>query len=562
MTSPAPVEDRCYVGVDVGSSSVRAALVSHDGRVIATAEEAIHIWQPQTDHYEQSSDDIWRKCCSTVKRVTEGIVKQRVRGIGFDATCSLVVLDENFQAVAVNKDGVTGRNVVMWMDHRATEQASRITATAHRVLSAVGGVMSPEMQPPKLLWLKENLRQSCWKEAAHFFDLPDFLSWKATGSLARSLCTLVCKWTYSPLDGWDDSFWAGIGLEDLTENKYSKIGRYTCRPGNPLQQGLTPEAAEDLGLEAGTAVGASLIDAHAGGLGVIGADVSGHHLPCENQPITSRLALICGTSSCHMAVSQTPLFVPGVWGPYLSAMVPDLWLNEGGQSATGKLIDHVVTGHAAFSQLKERAEKSGVNIYSFLNGYLEEMAKDLKNPDKLTSGLHVWPDFHGNRSPLADQSLKGMVVGLSLSHTLEDLALLYLATVQATALGTRHILEALREAGHDITTVFLCGGLSKNPLFVRMHANVTGLPMVLPAEREAVLVGAAVLGACASHDYTSIQEAMEKMGKVGHVVRPNLELESFYRKKYAVFLRLFAHQREYVALMNDCPFHPVSPHRK
>ncbi|KAK2860108.1 hypothetical protein Q7C36_004274 [Tachysurus vachellii] len=562
MTSPLPLEDRCYVGVDVGSSSVRAALVSHDGHVTATAEEPIHIWQPHTDHYEQSSDDIWRKCCSTVKKVTEGIVKSRVRGIGFDATCSLVVLDQNFQPVAVNEDGVTERNVIMWMDHRAMEQASRITAMAHRVLSTVGGVMSPEMQPPKLLWLKENLRQSCWKEAAHFFDLPDFLSWKATGSLARSLCTLVCKWTYSPLDGWDDSFLATVGLGDLTENNHSKIGQWTCRPGSPLERGLTPGAAADLGLEAGTAVGGSLIDAHAGGLGVIGADVSGHHLPCGSQPITSRLALICGTSSCHMAVSQTPLFVPGVWGPYLSAMVPDLWLNEGGQSATGKLIDHVVTGHAAFSQLKERAEKSGVNIYSFLNGYLEEMAEDLKNPDELTAGLHVWPDFHGNRSPLADQNLKGMVVGLSLSQTLGDLARLYLATVQATALGTRHILEALREAGHDITTLFLCGGLSKNPLFVQMHANVTGLPIVLPAEREAVLVGAAILGACASQDYNTIQEAMEKMGKVGQVVRPNLELESFYRKKYAIFLRLFAHQREYAALMSDCPSHAVSAVRK
>ncbi|XP_066537242.1 FGGY carbohydrate kinase domain-containing protein [Hoplias malabaricus] len=549
---PGPLSlDWYFVGVDVGSGSVRAALVTCDGRIKATAEESITMWTPQSDHYEQSSVDIWNKCCNTVKKVTEGVEKDSVRGIGFDATCSLVVLDQNFQPVAVNKDGVKERNIVMWMDHRALEQASRITATGHKVLGNVGGVMSPEMQPPKLLWLKENLRESCWKEAAHFFDLPDFLSWKATGSLSRSLCTLVCKWTYSPPDGWDDSFWTTIGLEDLLENKHSKIGEQTCCPGRPVGEGLTQEAAKDLGLTPGTAVGASLIDAHAGGLGVIGADVTGHRLPCENQPITSRMALICGTSSCHMAVSQKPLFVPGVWGPYLSAMIPGLWLNEGGQSATGGLIDHMVKGHAAFPQLKEQAEKSGEHVYSFLNHYLNDMRKDQKHLDQLTSGLHVWPDFHGNRSPLADQSLKGMVVGLSLSHTLKDLALLYLATLQAIALGTRHILDAMREAGHDISTLFLCGGLSKNPLFVQMHANVTGLPVVLPAEREAVLVGAAVLGACASGDYSSIQEAMEKMARTGKVIQPNLELESFYRKKFAVFLRLVAHQREYAALMND-----------
>lgn len=546
-----PSADWYYVGVDVGSGSVRAALVTRDGCVKATAEESITVWTPQPDYYEQSSEDIWRKCCNTVKKVTEGVEKDCVRGIGFDATCSLVVLDQNFQPVAVNKDGVKERNVVMWMDHRALDQASRITATKHRVLNSVGGVMSPEMQPPKLLWLKENLKQSCWTDAAHFFDLPDFLSWKSTGSVVRSLCTLVCKWTYAPPDGWDDGFWTGIGLEDLLQNKHSKIGEQTCCPGCPVGEGLTPEAAADLGLNPGTAVGASLIDAHAGGLGVIGADVSGHDLPCEKQPITCRAALICGTSSCHMAVSQKPLFVPGVWGPYLSAMVPGLWLNEGGQSATGGLIDHVVKGHAAFPQLKQQAEKSGEHVYSFLNLHLEKMSKDQKHLDQLTTNLHVWPDFHGNRSPLADQSLKGMVVGLSLSQTLDDLALLYLATVQAIALGTRHILTAMKEAGHDITTLFLCGGLSKNPLFVQMHANTTGLPVVLPAEREAVLVGAAVLGACASGDYSSIQEAMEKMARIGKVIQPNLELESFYRKKYAVFLRLFAHQREYSALMSD-----------
>ncbi|KAK9979014.1 hypothetical protein ABG768_012461 [Culter alburnus] len=542
---------RYYVAVDVGTASVRAALVTPDGRVKHTAEEPVVIWDPCAEHYEQSSEDIWSKCCRTVKRVTRDIDVACVRGVGFDATCSLVVLDRHFQPVAVNHTGIRERNVVMWMDHRAAEQATRITASKHRVLRGVGGVMSPEMQPPKLLWLKENLRESCWKEAAHFFDLPDFLSWKATGSLCRSLCTLVCKWTYSPSEGWDDTFWSAVGLEDLMENSYSKIGEQTCCPGTPVGRGLTADAAADLGLRPGTAVAASLIDAHAGGLGVIGADVSGHQLPCEEQPVTSRMALICGTSSCHMAVSTQPLFVPGVWGPYLSAMLPGLWLNEGGQSATGRLLDHVVKGHAAYGQLREQAETSGKHVCSCLNLHLQHMSGDAAHLEQLTAGLHIWPDFHGNRSPLADQTSRGSVVGLTLSQTLDDLALLYLATLQAIALGTRHIIDAMREAGHDITTLFLCGGLSKNALFVQTHANITGLPVVLPAEPEAVLLGSAVIGACASSDCGSIQEAMKKMTRIGHVVRPNPELESFYRRKYAVFLRLYDHQKECVALMED-----------
>uniref|UniRef100_A0A3P8RLQ6 FGGY carbohydrate kinase domain-containing protein n=1 Tax=Amphiprion percula TaxID=161767 RepID=A0A3P8RLQ6_AMPPE len=546
--------ERFYVGVDVGTGSVRAALVTRDGQLRRTAEEPISIWEPQSDHYVQSSTEIWDKCCTVVKKVADGVKSSQVRGIGFDATCSLVVLDQSFQPVPVSQDGDSQRNVVMWMDHRAAEQAARITNTGHRVLSRVGGVMSPEMQPPKLLWLKENLKERCWSKAAHFFDLPDFLSWKATGSLTRSLCTLVCKWTYCPPEGWDASFWTSIGLEDLLENNFCKIGSVSCSPGSPLGDGLTQEAAEDLGLDPGIAVGASLIDAHAGGLGVIGADVTGFQLPCENQPITSRMAMICGTSSCHMAISEQPLFVPGVWGPCLSAMVPDMWLNEGGQSATGRLIDHVVKGHTAYSQLQEKAQQrvpfTGENIYSYLNSHLSLMANSDSAVDLLGSSLHVWPDFHGNRSPLADPTLKGMVVGLSLSQTLDDLALLYLATIQALALGTLHILEAMKEAGHDIRTLFLCGGLSKNSLFVQIHANATGLPVVLPDQMEAVLVGAAVLGACASQDYSNIQEAMEKMAKVGKVVQPDREFQSFYERKYKVFLQLFSHQREYQALMN------------
>ncbi|XP_015676344.2 FGGY carbohydrate kinase domain-containing protein-like [Protobothrops mucrosquamatus] len=258
-----------YVGIDVGTSSVRAALVDQIGTVVAYAEHPIQIWAPQPDYYEQSSDDIWAACCIVTKKITQGINISQIRGLGFDATCSLVVLDSHFHPLAVNSEGEHKRNIIMWMDHRAANQATRINETQHNVLSFVGGVMSVEMQPPKLLWMKENLRESCWEKAGHFFDLPDFLSWKATGATARSLCTLVCKWTYSSETGWDDCFWKSIGLEDLMANKYSKIGNEVLPPGSPVGNGLTAEAAEDLGLSKGIAVAASLIDAHAGGLGIL-----------------------------------------------------------------------------------------------------------------------------------------------------------------------------------------------------------------------------------------------------------------------------------------------------
>ncbi|NXK50965.1 FGGY protein, partial [Chauna torquata] len=534
-----------YVGVDVGSASVRAALVDEFGTVAAHAEQPIQIWEPQPDHYEQSSTDIWEACCAVTKKVVCGIDASRIRGVGFDATCSLVVVDKQFQPLAVNSEGQNHRNVIMWMDHRAVSQVDHINAMQHRVLNYVGGVMSVEMQPPKLLWIKENLQESCWEKAGYFFDLPDFLSWKATGVTARSLCTLVCKWTYTSDEGWDDSFWKIIGLEDLVKDKYEKIGNHVLSPGESVGKGLTPEAAKDLGLPEGIAVAASLIDAHAGGLGVIGADVKGHNLPCENQPITSRVAMICGTSSCHMGVSETPIFVPGVWGPYFSAMVPGLWLNEGGQSATGKLIEHVVRGHVAFPELQSKAASRSLFLFLYHMPDLPtgDVHLNLLQQETIESKVLPWLDLYILFLIFAQ------VVGLTLSRGLDELALIYLATIQAIALGTRHILETMQAAGHHINTLFLCGGLSKNPLFVQMHADITGKPVVLSKEVESVLVGAAILGACASGDFASIQEAMAKMGKIGRVVQPNHEHKRFYDKKYEVFLKLVEHQREYRAIM-------------
>ncbi|EHA98997.1 FGGY carbohydrate kinase domain-containing protein [Heterocephalus glaber] len=580
MSGGEPEPRSYYVGVDVGTGSVRAALVDQRGVLLAFADQPIDKWEPQFNHHEQSSEDIWAACCVVTKKVVQGIDLSRIRGLGFDATCSLVVLDKQFHPLPVNYEGDFHRNIIMWLDHRAISQVHRINETKHSVLQCVGGMMSVEMQAPKLLWLKENLRETCWDKAGHFFDLPDFLSWKATGVTARSLCSLVCKWTYSAEKGWDESFWKMIGLEDFVADNYSKIGNEVLSPGASLGNGLTPEAARELGLPVGTAVAASLIDAHAGGLGVIGADVTGHGLICEGQPVTSRLAVICGTSSCHMAISKDPIFVPGVWGPYFSAMVPGFWLNEGGQSVTGKLIDHVVQGHAAFPELQAKATARCQSVYAYLNSHLD-LIKKAQPVGFLTVDLHVWPDFHGNRSPLADLTLKGMqentthsefmgtisshgsslshllffsfslqVTGLTLSQDLDDLAILYLATVQAIAFGTRFIIEAMEAAGHSISTLFLCGGLSKNPLFVQMHADITGMPVVLSQEVESVLVGAALLGACASGDFASVQEAMTRMSKVGKVMFPRHEDKKYYDKKYQVFRKLVEHQKEYSVIMN------------
>lgn len=271
-----------------------------------------------------------------------------MKGIGFDATCSLVALDKNGKPMAVSNTSANEQNIIMWMDHRAQAEADLINKTGHGILKYVGGKVSLEMEMPKLLWLKRNLATK-WSQFGYFFDLPDFLTWKATGSYSRSLCSLVCKWNYEcSIDGyrgWNESFLKEIGLEDLAENNFEKIGNKVQMPGD-FCGGLTGDVAKILGLRPNTPVATSIIDAHAGGLGMIGASAKD-----VDKEMTSRLSLICGTSTCHMAVHEKAVMVEGIWGPYFSAMVPKMWLNEAGQSASGMLLDHIIASHPAGIEL-------------------------------------------------------------------------------------------------------------------------------------------------------------------------------------------------------------------
>jgi FGGY-family pentulose kinase len=279
---------------------------------------------------------------------------------------------------------------------------------------------------------------------------------------------------------------------------------------------------------------------------MIGAAIGGQAPSAAD--LNRRLALIGGTSSCHMAVSPEPRFVDGIWGPYYSAMVPGMWLTEGGQSATGSLVDLVVRDYLGASQLREAANAAGTSTYDVLNQRLAELA-DGRPLGLLTEQLHVCPYFHGNRSPRANPHLRGMISGLRLSADLDQHALLYLATVQAIALGTRHIIQAMNERGYAIDTMIACGGGTKNPVFLQQHADATGCRIVLPREPEAVLLGAAMLGATAAGDHGSLVEAMGQMSAAGEVIEPNRELSRYFDAKFRVFLQLHDDQQQYARIM-------------
>ena len=151
-------------------------------------------------------------------------------------------------------------------------------------------------------------------------------------------------------------------------------------------------------------VAASLIDAHSGALGMLAAKPAIEY----RGGISNQLGIIAGTSTCHMILNDKPIKIPGIWGPYDSAILEDMWLHEGGQSSVGSLLDHIIQSHPAYDEATINARSNNVSIQEYLVTILKQLKQKRgeSNLAFLTKELHVWPDFHGNRSPVADPNLK------------------------------------------------------------------------------------------------------------------------------------------------------------
>ena len=524
---------QAFIGVDVGTSSARAGVFDESGTLLSTARHPIKLWHDAGDIVEQSSSDIWAACVASVRAaMTEAAVPPAaVKGVGFDATCSLVVLNRAADPLTASPSGDTSRNVIVWMDHRATAEARLINDTQDDVLRYVGGSISPEMEIPKILWLKRHLPAS-YDAAGYFFDLADYLSFRATGSVARSMCTLTCKWNFLAHErSWSDSYFERIGLRDLTSDGYAKIGSEIVVPGTPLGRGLTRSAAFELGLPEGTPVGASLIDAHAGGVGTIG----GRTASGEGVDVCSRLAYIMGTSACIMATTIEPRFVPGVWGPYYSGMVPDFWLNEGGQSAAGAAIDHLIRSHPAHAEAMASARDAGLEVLEFLEKRIVSRMGGVGAAALLARDIHVLPEFLGNRSPYADPDSRAVIAGLDLDADITAMERLFVAGLCGLAYGLADVVDAFRSHGVDSSLMVISGGAGRSPLVRQIMADTTGLTVALPETQEPVLLGAAMLGAVAGGIYRSIGDAMASMSAIGLLSDPTAPgIANFHQSKRAV----------------------------
>lgn len=530
-----------FIGVDVGTGSARAGIFDAGGRMVATARRDIALYRDGPDIAEQSSEDIWRAACASVREAMAQarLAPDDIVGIGFDATCSLVVLGPGGKPLPVGPHGDASRNIIVWMDHRAIGQAKRINATRHPVLAYVGGTISPEMETPKLLWLKENLPAS-YDAAWQFFDLPDFLSWRASGSLARSTCTVTCKWTYLAHEGrWDADYFRQIGLADLPEDGFTRIGTEIVPGGTALGSGLTEQAAAELGLKTGTAVAAGLIDAHAGGVGSVGVRSS-------HGSALTRMAYVFGTSACTMASSREPIFIPGVWGPYFAAMVPGLWLNEGGQSGAGAAIEQLLGFHPAAAEARRRAETEGLSLPDWLAAQVDEPSEAAR----LAGDIIVVPDFLGNRSPHADPHARAVVAGLGMERDLDSLVALYVAGLTGIGYGLRQIIDASRAKGAAIEAIVLSGGAGRQPLIRQLLADCAGLPLLAPDEVDPVLLGSAMLAASAANAFPDLAGAMAGMAPGAAAFTPaGGAIAELHTRRLAAFEALQAAARQARELM-------------
>lgn len=512
--------------VDVGTGSARAGLFERSGAMIARAEYPIALNQPELGHAEHDSEDIWHAVCRAVgMAVAEaGVSPENVAALAFDATCSLVVRANSGEQISVSLSRESRWDTISWFDHRAWAEADDCSATGHRVLDYTGKIMSPEMQTPKLMWLKRNLPQN-WAAAGRIFDLADFLSWRACGSNERSLATLTAKWTFLAHDGgWQRDFFAAVGLDDMRER--GSLPDHGRLPGTALGR-LSGDAARMLGLDTECLVGTGLIDAFAGALGTIGGIAPNR--------IDRNLALVAGTSSCLTGMSRREKLIGGIWGPYRGVALPDLWLWEAGQSATGALLDHVI-----------RVFGRGLEPGQAVRGRIVERVNCLRSSEGpgFASGLHVLPDFLGNRSPYSDPHARGVISGLNLDASFDGLCRLYWRTAVAIALGVRHILSHLASNAIETEAVHIAGGHRHNPLLMELYRDILGCDVFEPQCEDSVLLGTAMVAAAAAGWFEGLSEACAAMKPDVKLLESNPERAAAYERDYRVFLKMLEHQQE------------------
>ena len=507
---------RYTIGVDFGTESGRATLVDvADGRELAThvypyshgvIDEALPLDERtvrlEPDWALQDPDDYLRVFRVTIPAVVKaaGIDSADVIGIGVDFTaCTMLPTKADgtplctLPAFRANPHAW----VKLWKHHAAQPEADRINAVARERnegwLDRYGGKISSEWFFSKALQIVDEAPE-VYAEADRLLEAADWVVWRLTGVETRNSCTAGYKALWSKREGFPDAAYFGA-LDPRFANVIDEKMTRVITPIGERAGGLTGEAAAWTGLRPGIAVAIANVDAHVA-------------VPAATVTETGRMVMIMGTSICHMVLGDQEKVVPGMCGYVEDGIIPGFFGYEAGQSCVG---DHFAwfTENCVPESYEREARDRGIDVH----GLLGEKATRLAVGE---SGLLALDWWNGNRSVLVDADLTGLLVGATLATKPEEI---YRALIEATAYGTRIIVETFEENGVPVHEMVACGGLpEKNPLLMQIYADVTGRPFKVSASSQTPALGSAMFGAVAAGaeagGYATIADASRAMARL------------------------------------------------
>ncbi len=473
------------IGIDIGTESIRSAVFDENGCTLGFGVSENKTQYPRSGWAEQSVHQ-WEN--SLVEAVRASISSSCVNpadisAIGVDATSpTVVMLGEDLNPV---------ENAIMWMDLRAVHEAEEISNVDDASLKVVGyGKVSPEWFPCKVLWLKRN-RPEVYNKTKYFLDQTDWLTYMLTGELTLNLNSITVRWFYnSKGDGFPEDLYGKLGLADFLD----KIPKRIVRPGDTAGV-LTGKIAEKTGLKKGIPVAAGGADAYIGVVGV-------------NALIPGKMALITGSSHLLISLVDKEFHAPGINGTFPDAVLEGFQVAEAGQVSTGSVLKWYKDN---FLNSKKTVE-TGSGTYSEMNELAEKIPLG-------SEGLLVLEHWQGNRTPWVDPQSRGVIRGLTLSHTP---AHIYRAIMEGVTYGTAVILSRMEKQGISVNELVVCGGVANSDLWLQIHSDVTGKPISVPEESQAVSLGSAILATKAAGIYKTINEAAESMVRVRKIIEPNL----------------------------------------
>ena len=526
---------RYTIGVDYGTESGRALLVdTSDGREVASAVYAYR--NGVIDEHLPGSDkplppdwalqdpadyiDVLKNTVPAVLRQS-GVNPREVAGIAIDFTaCTMLpTLADGTPLCFVDMFRANPHAwVKLWKHHAAQRQADQINDMARRMgeswLSRYGGKISSEWFFSKALHVLQEAPE-IYAASARFIEAADWVIWQLTGNETRNMCTAGYKAMVQDDHFPSPAYFSALDprFGDVVQTRLST----TFATLGANAGGLTERAASWMGLPAGIAVAVANVDAHV-------------TVPAVQVTEPGTMVMIMGTSTCHMLIDDKLQTVEGMCGVVNDGIIPGYYGYEAGQSGVGDIFAWFVE-NAVPPEYHDQAKAAGLDLHQYLEREATKQAVG-------ESGLIALDWWNGNRSTLVDVELTGLLVGATLATRAPEI---YRAMIEATAYGTRTIIEAFEQRGIPIHRLVAAGGLpDKNRLLTQIYADVTGKPMALAGSSQAPALGSAMHAAVAAGIYPDIRSAAAKMGKLKpDVIEPIPANQAAYDRLYAHYKTLY-----------------------